>query len=302
MIYFNDLKKFLIQNFNNEVYLLNENYYDNKHLINSFIELDINNKNCNALMWINFKNKEKIKEINNGIIIAPNVDSSYFDKNFNGVYIVCDNPRYVFASCVNFIFGKKNNLIENNFYNYKNVKIGKGTIIEDNVDIGEGTVIGYNNVIYSGTIIGKNCSIVSNNTIGGCGFGYEKNIKTGLLEKIAHIGNVIIKDNVDIGSNNCIDKAVLGSTVISENSKIDNLVHIAHNVKVGKNCTIIANSMVAGSVIISDDSWVAPSSSIKNGIEIKQNSIIGMGSVVIRDVGEGCIVAGVPAKLLRYNK
>ncbi|MBK6527865.1 MAG: hypothetical protein IPG07_21340 [Crocinitomicaceae bacterium] len=110
---------------------------------------------------------------------------------------------------------------------------------------------------------------------------------------------MIIKSNVEIGNNVCIDRAVLGSTLIGENVKIDNLVHIAHGVSIGKNSLIIANSMIAGSCQIGENVWVAPSSSILQKLVLADNSLIGMGSVVVKNVEANSVVAGVPARKIK---
>ena len=123
--------------------------------------------------------------------------------------------------------------------------------------------------------------------------------ENGDFELIPHIGNVVIKDNVDIGNNTCIDRAVLGSTILEENVKVDNLVHIAHGVSVGRNSVVIANAMVAGSVKIGSNSWIAPSSSILNKKDVGDNSLVGMGAVVTKSIEDNTIVAGNPAKFIR---
>lgn len=134
--------------------------------------------------------------------------------------------------------------------------------------------------------------------IGADGFGYERNEKNE-LEFFPHIGGVIIEDDVEIGCNVCIDRGVLGDTIIHKGVKIDNLVHIAHNVEIGKHTAIIANAMIGGSVKIGSYSWIAPSASILNGVTIGNNVIIGMGAVVLKDISDGETWAGVPAKKLR---
>ena len=145
------------------------------------------------------------------------------------------------------------------------------------------------------TIIGNNVTIGCNNTIGGIGFGYEKD-EFGEYKLIKHIGNVVINDGVEIGNNTCIDRGVIGSTIIGENCKIDNLVHIAHGVNIGKNSLIIANSMIAGSVTIGENVWVAPSTSIINGISIGNNSMTGIGALIIKEIKDSELHIGSPAK------
>lgn len=151
-------------------------------------------------------------------------------------------------------------------------------------------VIGHNTYIHPGTIIGENVIIGHNCTIGGDGFGYTGD------DLIPHKGRVEIKDNVHIGSNVCIDRAVIGSTIIGENTKIDNLVHIAHGCKVGKSCKIIASSVLCGSVELGDKVWVAPKAVIKQKVKVGSGSIIGLGAVVISDVSPNSTMIGVPAK------
>jgi len=150
--------------------------------------------------------------------------------------------------------------------------------------------VGKNTVIHKGTIIEHDVVIGDNCTIGGTGFGYEDG------ELIPHKGNVVIKAGAHIGNNVCIDRAVIGSTLIGENVRIDNLVHIAHGVQVGEGSMIIALAMIAGSVRIGKNVWIAPSASIIQKIKIGDNAVIGLGSVVLKDVKEGQTVYGNPAK------
>ena len=131
--------------------------------------------------------------------------------------------------------------------------------------------------------------------LGGDGFGYVKNEATQEYELFPHLGGVVIEDHVHIGNNTCIDRGSLKDTIIHQGVKIDNLVHIAHNVTVGKNSLIIACSMIAGSVVIGENCWVAPSSSVRNGIYIGDNTTIGLGSVVTKSVGADETIAGNPA-------
>jgi UDP-3-O-[3-hydroxymyristoyl] glucosamine N-acyltransferase len=183
----------------------------------------------------------------------------------------------------------------------ENVKIGENAFIAafacigDDVEIGNDCQIGSGVSIANGTIIGDNVKIESNTSIGGEGFGFVKN-EGDQYETFPHFGKVIIGNNVYIGSNTCIDRGSLSNTVIENGVKIDNLVHIAHNVRIGENTLVIANSMIAGSTKIGKNVWVAPSTSIINGIKIGDNATVGMGSVVVKSVEENTVVFGIPAK------
>lgn len=270
----------------------------NLEIIN-FIKFDSKNKNNQNLMWLSKKNFDNLNFPSFGTIIISNDFKNDLDKkvdNFFGIIIFCTNPRFIFKEII-----KTFKEIDDHIFippDISRVKMGRGNVIENNVYFGNNVSLGHNNVIHSGTIIRDNVIIGSNNTIGGVGFGYEKN-ENGDWERLEHIGGVLIEDGVEIGNNNCIDKAVLGYTEIKKNSKIDNLIHIAHGVIIGKNCLIIANSMIAGSCIINENTWIAPSTSVLNGINIGRNSMTGVGSVLIKDVGNNQVVAGVPAKKIK---
>jgi UDP-3-O-[3-hydroxymyristoyl] glucosamine N-acyltransferase len=172
--------------------------------------------------------------------------------------------------------------------------VGAYTVIDDNVTIGDNCRIENYVHIKENTVIGNDVYIKSGCIIGGKGFGFVKNSDQS-WEDFPHFGKVIIENHVEIGSNTCIDKGALGDTRIGEGTKIDNLVHIAHNVNIGKHCLIIADAMLGGSVTIGENSWVAPSSAIRNGLTIGANSVIGMSAVVTKDVKPGVTVIGNPA-------
>jgi UDP-3-O-[3-hydroxymyristoyl] glucosamine N-acyltransferase len=263
---------------------------------------DIKSFDDNSICWINSKNIKTIEQLNCGTIICSNTDNIIV--NDNCTIIIVEDPRKAFAKIMNIFFKEdepitihNSAIIDNSVKIGQNVSIGPYTIIEKSCVIGDNVTIGANNVIKRKTIIEENVKIGSNNTIGDLGFGYEKD-DSGFYQRIQHIGNVFIQKNVEISNNVCIDRAVLGSTIIGENSKIDNLVHIAHGVKIGKNTLIIANSMIAGSTTIGDNVWIAPSSSILNKLYINDNSVIGMGTVVLKDVEMNSIIAGNPGRKL----
>lgn len=266
-------------------------------------------ENERNLCWCSDKNIENLKNLTRGSVICSlNIPEEYINvKNCN--YIFVENPRFAFKQIMELFFVEKetNYNIEDSAFIHstaivsKNVKIGRNVVIEKNVLIDEFSIIGANSVILKDTKIGKRVKIGCNNTIGGVGFGYEKNAKNE-YELIPHIGNVVIEDDVEIGNNTTIDRAVIGSTYLRKNAKVDNLVHIAHGVEIGENSLIIANAMVAGSVKIGKNVWVAPSASILNKKTIKDNAVIGMGAVVLKDVGESEVVVGNPGKIIKKNE
>lgn len=149
--------------------------------------------------------------------------------------------------------------------------------------------------IYLGTIIEEGVEIGENCVIGSHGFGYHN----GKL--IPHKGRVIIKKNARICNNVCIDRDSIGETIIGEDVKIDNLVHIAHGVKIGKGSYIIAGAVICGSVKIGENCWIAPHATIHQHLKIGDNSTVGLGAVVIRDVPANTTVAGCPAKRIVKN-
>lgn len=142
---------------------------------------------------------------------------------------------------------------------------------------------------------GDNFDCGDSTIIGGSGFGFAKN-EDGTWLEIPHIGWVVISDNVRIGSNCCIDRGTIGSTYIGDGTKIDNMVHIAHNCKIGKNVIICAGVTFCGSVTVEDDVWLAPGTLIKEGVTIGKGAKTGLGAVVIEDVKPGALVYGCPAK------
>jgi len=146
--------------------------------------------------------------------------------------------------------------------------------------------------------IGENVRIGPNCTIGFDGFGFEKD-KDGSYLRFPHIGKVIIGDDVEISAGTCIDRGALGDTIIGKGTKIDNLVHVAHNVEIGENCMIIALTCLGGGVIIEDGSYVGIGASIRNQRTIGEKAFVGMGAVVVKDVEPGITVIGNPARPMK---
>jgi UDP-3-O-[3-hydroxymyristoyl] glucosamine N-acyltransferase len=181
-----------------------------------------------------------------------------------------------------------------------NVILADNVIIYPNVTILDDCSIGKNTIIWSGTvirersIIGNNCIFHPNATIGADGFGFRPDPEKGLV-KIPQIGNVVIGNNVEIGANSCVDRGKFSSTILGDGCKIDNLVQIGHNSKLGKFCIMAGNSGLAGSVTLGDGVVIGGSASIKDHTTIGAGAMIGAGSGVTGDIEAGKVMLGYPA-------
>lgn len=265
----------------------------------------ITDADLDSLVFVSSLNREKkeiIGKTKAKVIICD--DSIDIDKKLlkEKLFIIVDNPRLVFLRIVKRFFGNPPPKwgihltasvhpcakIDKKIYLGPFCYIGRCTI-------GKGTIIYGHCYIYDGVKIGKNVIIHAGCIIGADGFGYEKNEK-GEWEHFPQIGGVIIEDNVEIGANTCIDRGALGNTVIGEGTKIDNLVHIAHNVVLGKRVFITAKVIIAGSTTVGDDTYIAPNVSINDRLKIGKNNFIGTGSVVTKNIPDGEIWVGSPAR------
>ncbi len=194
----------------------------------------------------------------------------------------------------NSFYISKNAIIGNDVKISKNCEIHSNVYIGDNCIIDEGTIIRPNVTIHANTEIGKNCKIKSNSVIGSSGFGLYSD-KKGIHHHIPHVGNVVIEDNVMIGSSCTIDRATINSTIIGQGTKFDNQVHIGHNVQIGMNCIICAQVAIGGSTKIYNNVVLGGQSGIIDNLHIYDNVIIGPKSFIAKNVNKGSYVSGNPA-------
>lgn len=172
--------------------------------------------------------------------------------------------------------------------------IGKNCILQDEVRLHP------NVVIYPGAAIGKRVIIHAGTVIGSDGYGYV--MDAGKHCKVLQVGNVVIGDDVEIGANTAIDRGALGPTTIGNGTKIDNLVHIAHNVTIGNNCLVLGQVGFAGSTTVGDYSVIASQSGIAGHLQLGKFSTVAAKSGVMRDVGEKETVLGIPAQPDKQTK
>lgn len=182
----------------------------------------------------------------------------------------------------------------------KNVEIGNGSVIYpyvflgDHVKIGEGSVLYPGAVIHEHCVLGKNAVIRAHAVIGGEGFGFAT--EKGKHTRIPQIGNVILGDDVEIGACTCLDNAILGATKVGRGTKIDNLVHLGHNVEIGEDCFIIAQSGIAGSTKAGNHVIFAGQTGCTGHVTIGDNAVFAGKSGIIGNIKGNQTYAGFPAR------
>lgn len=243
----------------------------------------------------------------------------------NGIEV--PNPQLAIAQTLGLFFPEKKHkpghhpsaIIHKTATIGKNVTIEAGAVIQAHVHIGDSSFIGHNVVIGENTMLGEWCIINANTTIyDKCEIGSRVRIHSGTTigcdgfgfvtvdgkhEKIPQTGNVVIGDDVEIGSNCAIDRATIGSTKIGDMTKIDNLVHIAHNVSIGKGCLLTAAFAVAGSSTIGDYCTFAGQVGVAPHVEIGSHATFAAKSGVTKSLKGGKVYAGFPAREIKdHNK
>lgn len=266
---------------------------------------------------LTFADENHVAEAKNSAasaVIIPKKFTGEIPKNS----IKAENPKFAFAKLME-IFKPKIEIpagISNKAYIGKNVKISStakimafayidngaeisdGVIIYPHTYIGQNVKIGAETVIYSSVTIreyceiGARCVIHSSAVIGADGFGFTTS--NDVHTKVPQIGNVIIEDDVEIGAHVGIDRAAMGSTVIGHGTKIDNLVHIAHNCKIGANCLIVAQTGISGSTIVGDNVTFGGQTGTVGHIKIGGHSVYAARSGISKNMPEGFFGSGFP--------
>lgn len=251
-------------------------------------------------LWFNDKTPSNVLAI---------IPDSLKDKavGLSQVYILSSDPRLSFVKVLNHFqdtelkpFIAKSAVIESSGVISEKIRIGNNVVIKGDVNIGENSEILDNVVIYGNVTIGSFVRIKSGTVIGQKGFNFV-NDENGIPLEFPHSGGVVIGNNVEFGALNTVVQGTLGNTVVGDNVKTDDHVHIAHNVIVGDGTKLTAGVEISGSVTIGKNVWVGPNSSIIDHIQIGDNAVIGIGSVLIKSVPENAVVVGNPGKVIKYN-
>lgn len=283
----------------------------------------------NTLSFLSNPIYEKYLYSTESSIVLINKDLVLKKENISPTLIVVEDSYKSFADLLNYIVKQKkektgisknafinktakigkNTYIGDGAYIGENVRIGKNvkicpqTFIDDNVTIGDGTRLFAGVKVYFDSVIKENCIIHAGAVIGSDGFGFAPQSETD-YKKIPQLGNVIIEENVEIGANTTIDRATMGSTIIRKGVKLDNLIQIAHNVEIGENTVMAAQSGVSGSTKVGKNCMIGGQVGIAGHLTVADNVKIAAQSGIgksITKVGE--ILQGSPAfEIKSYQK
>jgi UDP-3-O-[3-hydroxymyristoyl] glucosamine N-acyltransferase len=264
----------------------------------------LNKPNINSLVFAK-KSNFSLPEDFKGLVIAP---LAFNSQNYSFSFVKVKKPRLSFAKVVNHFFvNKKKEGISNSAAIGEGCQIDDSVYVGENCSIGNGVVIGKNSIINNNvviadnTVIGCGCFMKSGSVIGENGFGFDFE-DDGTPVKIPHIGKVVIGNNVEIGAKNTIARGTIDDTIIEDNVKTDDQVHIAHNCRIGKNTLITACAEISGSVEIGENCWIAPNCTIINKVKIGNKVVVGIGALIIKDLPDGSKFMGLEALELKNLK
>ena len=262
-------------------------------------------KNQISFVDHNYKSQEElISTAKAGILVCSKNLSPDF--SYDGVLIFVEHPKLIFSIIANRLFIQRPSkgihpsaVIHPDAQIHPDASIGAFTYVGKSI-IGKDSII-YGNVhIYDNVIIGERVLIQAGCVLGADGYGYNRD-ENGFAIQFPHVGGIVIEDDVDLGANTCIDNGALGPTKIGYGSKLDNLVHVGHNVQIGKCVYVAALSSIAGSTKIEDMASIWTGVNIADGLRIGANSYVGIGSVVINEVPDGKKCFGNPARNFADN-
>jgi UDP-3-O-[3-hydroxymyristoyl] glucosamine N-acyltransferase len=235
--------------------------------------------------------------------------------------IVADKPHHLFADILDYLYPSSTRAVIASGRDdlgapvfERDVSIGSNVVVGPGVEIGRGSIIGANTVIGAGVTIGRNCVIAANCTIDCAHIGNDVVIHSGVRigtegfgwldfgqsnRKVPQLGRVLIQDRVEIGANSTIDRGALGDTMIGEGTKIDNLVQIGHNCKIGRACLIAAMSGLSGSTIVEDGVLMGGGVGTSGHMTIGAGSVVHGRAAVTKNWPPGSKLAGAPAQDIR---
>lgn len=222
-----------------------------------------------------------------------------------GAVIAVANPRAAFAEAVRQFFDAVvepgiagTAVVHRTASIAPSASIGEFTVIGRDAVIGEGVEVRHHAIVAAGVRIGAGSLIKSHAVIGEEGFGIDKD-EHGNNIRLPHLGSVVIGEQVEVGNFTTVCSGTISPSRVGDYTKIDDHVHIAHNVQIGRNVIITACAEVSGSVVIEDEVWIGPNASVIQGLTLGARSLIGMGSVVVKSVPADEVHFGSPARKVR---
>ncbi|MGV8934794.1 MAG: hypothetical protein ACOH1I_09230 [Gallionellaceae bacterium] len=217
----------------------------------------------------------------------------------SGAVIESENPRLAFARALHIL------ATEPGFHApdapadvHPTAHVSSSAVLGRGVRVGARTMIGHHVVVADGVSIGEDCQIKSGTVIGEAGFGFERD-GAGIPVRMLHLGSVVIGDRVELGSLNTVCRATLGLTIIENDVKTDDHVHIAHNCRVRRGALLTACAELSGGVDVGEFAWIGPNSSVIQKAVLGHHAFVGIGSNVTKSVPAGATVAGNPARVLK---
>ena len=247
--------------------------------------------------WDGEKGASAVSKSRAGMVLCKKSLNGIVTANPNSQLVFLDNPRLAFVHFVSRV--RSDGLSQKPAESIvgSNCRIGPLAVIGENCVIGNDVII-EDRASLKNCRIGDGCVIQSGVAIGSDGFAYERHPNGG-LERFPHLGTVVVGKNVEICANSSVARGSLGDTTIGDGTKIDALVHMAHNVQIGRNCQLAAGTIIGGSTTVGDSCWTGLNSTLKNQICIGNSVLVAAGACVINDLPDGEIVAGVPAKSIK---
>lgn len=225
-----------------------------------------------------YDDQQLVQQSDAGIVLAP---PDLANATKDAATIVTDSPRLLYCKLTESFADSEG--------------IHESAIVEEGATIGDGCSIGANVYIADYVTIGDNCVIQPGAVIGGDGLYFMRN-EDGELLKHHQVGEIRIGDNVEIGSNTCIDRAMFDETIIKSGSKLDNFIHVAHDVHVGHDCYLPVGCSLSGHVVLEDRVRLQPEAAIASYCTVGEEAEVGMNSTVINDVDSHTLVVGSPAE------
>lgn len=228
-----------------------------------------------------YDDEERVADSNAGAIVCPPSIGPFPGKTI----IRVERPREAFIAAADTFFREEPT----------ETQIHPTATVDDGAEIGERCAIGPNAYVGDGVILGDGCTVKPGAVIGTEGFGYQPD-RNGALHNMVHKGRVVLEDDVVVGANACIDRAVFEETRIGTGTKLHNMVHVAHNVTIGRNVRINQFSSLSGSVTVEDGARIHPHVTVANHVTVGEGATVGMNAGVLADVDPYTTVVGTPAE------